>query len=150
MDTVPPNTIIHLPQVHRRSTGETSMLIFAGVVIPLAILWLLFRVTSTPLAVSVPTPHAASAVETPPVVVQVVMEFPTATPEDTPSSTWTPRPTAESDWCDARFTEPGAACTKPYPPPPTPTPLLSCESAMVDSGELCRWPQPSSGMGLKK
>jgi hypothetical protein len=146
MATVPPNTIIHLPPVHRRSTGEVSMLIFAGIVIPLGILWLLFRITTMPLSMPSTTEHPAAAAEKTPVVVQVVMEFPTVTPEDTPRPTWTPSPTAENNWCDARFTQPGDVCLKPFPPPPTPTPLLSCEDVTVDSGDLCRWtpPQPAS------
>ncbi|MFL5762281.1 MAG: hypothetical protein ACJ789_21485 [Thermomicrobiales bacterium] len=144
METVPPNTIIHLPPVHRRTVSETGLLLFVGIIAPLIILWMLFRVTAAPVAVANSTPRPAAAVETPPVVVEVVMQFPTATPQDTPSASWMPSPTATSDWCDARFTQPGAACTKPFPPPPTPTPLLSCDDETVDSGDLCRWSEPAS------
>jgi hypothetical protein len=137
-----PNTIIHLPPSHRRSASEISLLLFVGIVVPLTILWLLMRAVGTPLALPDPTPLRASAAETP-LVVEVVMQYPTptATPEETARATWTP---TDQDWCDENNTKPGETCTKPFPPPPTPTPLLSCMSTMVDSGERCRWPQPAA------
>jgi hypothetical protein len=137
-----PNTIIHLPPAHRRSASEISLLLFVGIVIPLLILWLLLRAVGTPMAMPDPTPPRASAVETP-LVVEVVMQYPTATPEYTPRPSWTPSPSAD-DWCDAEYTRPGETCTKPFPPPPTPTPMLSCMSHLVDAGERCRWPEPTA------
>ncbi len=149
METVPPNTIIHLPPAHRRTTSEIGLLIFTGIVVPLVILWLLFRVTVAPSPVSAnPTPLHDYANDTTPVVVEVVMKYPDQTPETAPRSAWAPTATSTSDWCDARFTQPGDACLKPFPPPPTPTPLLSCESAMVDAGDLCRWTEPDSPTDL--
>jgi hypothetical protein len=137
-----PNTIIHLPPHHKRSASEISLLLFVGVVIPLMILWLLFRAVSPPAASADPTPPRASANETP-VVVKVVMQYPTPTPEHTPRPTWTPVESTE-EWCDLKYTQPGEACTMPFPPPPTPTPLLSCASYEVDAGERCRWPESTA------
>jgi hypothetical protein len=143
MSAALPNTIIHLPPQHRRSASEISLLLFVGIVIPLVILWLLMRAVGAPLATPDPTPARATAIETP-LVVEVVMQYPTptSTPDETPRPSWTPSPSA--DWCDEKFTRPGETCTKPFPPPPTPTPLLSCMSQFVDSGERCRWPEPTA------
>jgi hypothetical protein len=139
-----PNTIIHLPPQHRRSASEIGLLLFVGIVIPLLILWLLLRAVGTPMASPDPTSQGATAIETP-LVVEVVMQYPTSspTPEETPRPSWTPSPSAE-DFCDPQFTRPGDTCTKPFPPPPTPTPLLSCMSQFVDSGERCRWPESTA------
>jgi hypothetical protein len=139
-----PNTIIHLPPAHRRSASEISLLLFVGIVVPLMILWLLMRAVGTPLAMPDPTPPRATAIETP-LVVEVVMHYPTetATPEPTPRPEWTSSPSRE-DWCDEKMTQPGEACTKPFPPPPTPTPLLSCMSTLVDAGERCRWTESAA------
>jgi hypothetical protein len=137
-----PNTIIHLPPSHRRSVSEIGLLLFVGIVIPLLILWLLLRAVGTPLAMPDPTPPQSSAIETP-LVVEVVMQYPTATPEETPRPSRTPSASAE-DCCDPSITRPGDTCTKPFPPPPTPTPLLSCMSQFVDSGERCRWPESTA------
>jgi hypothetical protein len=142
MTAAMPNTIIHLPPQHRRSVSEIVLLLFVGIVIPLLLLWLLFRAFDAPTAMPDSAPPPAAAVETP-VVVEVVMRYPTPTPEDTPHPTWTPSD-VDSDWCDPSYTRPGETCTKPFPPPPTPTPLLSCVSQLVAAGERCRWPESTA------
>jgi hypothetical protein len=77
-----------------------------------------------------------------PIQVNVVMEYPTSTPEPTARSypTWTT--TALDDWCSVHTKE-GDSCRKELDPPPTPTALLSCADQRVYGGELCRWITPT-------
>lgn len=74
------------------------------------------------------------------VVVQAVLQLPTAT------ATARPKPTTAASTLTptindcTRTPEPGRLCQVPYPPPPTPTPYPDCAlMASLKPGAFCEW-----------
>lgn len=74
------------------------------------------------------------------VVVQAVLQLPTAT------ATARPKPTTAASTLTptindcTRTPEPGHLCQVPYPPPPTPTPYPDCAlMASLKPGAFCEW-----------